>query len=61
MPSRRKPKLEAFELRQHNDQLRDHLASGSSSDDAYLEKMVRERLGWIKPGELVYRVTDERR
>ena len=26
-----------------------------------LEKVVRERLGWIKPGERVYRVTDEHR
>jgi cell division protein FtsB len=51
---------EAYELRQHNDQLRDHLAK-LDSDDAYLEKVVRERLGWIKPGERLYRVTDERR
>ena len=51
---------EAYELRQRNDELRDHLAK-LDSDDAYLEKVVRERLGWIKPGERVYRVTDEHR
>jgi cell division protein FtsB len=51
---------EAYDLAQHNNQLRDHLAR-LDGDDAYLEKVVRERLGWIKPGERVYRVTDERR
>jgi cell division protein FtsB len=45
----------AFELAQHNAQLRDHLQR-LEHDDAYLEKVVRERLGWIKPGEIVYRV-----
>ena len=48
---------EAYDLAQHNDQLRNHMAK-LDSDDAYLEKVVRERLGWIKPGERVYRVTD---
>ena len=51
---------EAYEVRQRNDQLREHLAK-LDSDDSYLEKVVRERLGWIKPGERVYRVTDEHR
>jgi cell division protein FtsB len=51
---------EAYSLAQHNQALRDHLAR-LESDDAYLEKVVRERLGWIKPGERLYRVTDERR
>ena len=45
----------AFALAQHNARLRDHLQR-LGTDDAYLEKVVRERLGWIKPGELVYRV-----
>lgn len=45
----------AFGLAQRNAQLRDHLQR-LESDDAYLEKVVRERLGWIKPGEVVYRV-----
>ncbi len=51
---------EVYDLTQHNDQLRDHMAR-VDKDDAYLEKLVRERLGWIKPGERVYRVTSERR
>jgi cell division protein FtsB len=45
----------AFVLAQHNAQLREHLQR-LESDDAYLEKIVRERLGWIKPGEVVYRI-----
>ncbi len=45
----------AFALAQHNAELRDHLRR-LETDDAYLEKVVRERLGWIKPGEVVYRV-----
>jgi cell division protein FtsB len=45
----------AFALAQRNARLRDHLQR-LDGDDAYLEKVVRERLGWIKPGELVYRV-----
>ena len=35
--------------------MREHLQR-LETDDAYLEKIARERLGWIKPGELVYRV-----
>jgi len=45
----------AYTLAQHNARLRTHLQR-LESDDVYLEKVVRERLGWIKPGELVYRV-----
>jgi cell division protein FtsB len=45
----------AFALAQHNAHVRDHLQR-LESDDAYLEKVVRERLGWIKPGEVVYRI-----
>jgi len=45
----------AFTLAQRNARLRDHLQR-LEHDNAYLEKVVRERLGWIKPGELVYRV-----
>jgi cell division protein FtsB len=51
---------EAYDLARHNNDLRDHVAR-LDTDDAYLEKVVRERLGWIKPGERVYRVTDEHR
>ena len=46
---------QVFTLAQQNTRLREHLRK-LESDDAYLEKLVRERLGWIKPGELVYRV-----
>ena len=46
---------EAFAMAQRNTRLRDHLQR-LETDDAYLEKVVRERLGWIKPGELVYRI-----
>jgi cell division protein FtsB len=45
----------AFALAQRNAQIREHLQR-LDSDDAYLEKVVRERLGWIKPGEVVYRI-----
>lgn len=45
----------AFALAQRNARLRDHLER-LDTDDTYLEKIARERLGWIKPGELVYRV-----
>lgn len=45
----------AFALAQRNARLRDHLHK-LDTDDAYLEKTARERLGFIKPGELVYRV-----
>ena len=51
---------QAYELAQRNQGLRDHLTR-LDGDDGYLEKVVRERLGWIKPGERVYRITEERR
>lgn len=44
----------AFDLAQKNQRLRDHIER-LEHDDRYLEKIARERLGWIKPGELVYR------
>lgn len=46
---------EAFALAQRNARLREHL-DRLTHDDPYLEKVARERLGWIKPGELVYRL-----
>ncbi len=46
---------QAFALGERNARLREHLQK-LESDNAYLEKVVRERLGWVKPGELVYRV-----
>jgi cell division protein FtsB len=44
----------AYALAQRNTRLRDHLER-LERDDTYLEKVVRERLGWIKPGEVVFR------
>ena len=44
----------AYVLSQRNLRLRDHLER-LEHDDAYLEKVVRERLGWIKPGEVVFK------
>lgn len=46
----------AYSLALKNQRLRDHL-DRLEGDDRYLEKIARERLGWIKPGELVYRTT----
>jgi cell division protein FtsB len=51
----RQTEAQAFALGERNARLRDHLQR-LETDDAYLEKVVRERLGWVKPGELVYRV-----
>ena len=45
----------AFRIEQRNRGWRDHLER-AEHDDAYLEKLAREKLGWIKPGELVYRI-----
>ena len=45
----------AFQLQRENERLRDHLRR-FEQDDSYIEKLARERLGWIKPGETVYRV-----
>lgn len=46
----------AFELQQANQRLREHIAK-LRSDDTYLEKLVRERLGLVKKGEILYRFT----
>ena len=42
-------------LQRGNDDLRRHL-DRMKTDAAYLERVVRQRLGWIRPGEIVYRV-----
>jgi cell division protein FtsB len=47
--------LAAFQMAERNTQMRDHLAR-LEKDDVYLEKVARERLGWVKPGERVFRV-----
>lgn len=44
----------AYALADKNQKLRDHLHR-LEHDDRYLERIARERLGWIKPGEIVYR------
>lgn len=55
---RRQERLEALAVRleRDNQRLRDHLRR-LDHDDAYLERVVRERLGWVRPGEMVYRVS----
>lgn len=45
----------AFALSQRNARIREHLER-IEHDDTYLEKVVRDRLGWIRPGEIVYRI-----
>jgi hypothetical protein len=50
--------MAAYSLAVANQKLRDHVHR-LEHDDVYLEKLARERLGWIKPGEIVYR-TDVR-
>jgi hypothetical protein len=45
----------AFRLERGNERVREHMRR-METDDAYLEKLVRERLGWVRPGDLVYRV-----
>jgi len=44
-----------FELQQTNEQLREHVRR-LESDDVLLEKIARERLGLVHPGEIIYRV-----
>lgn len=58
---RRQADLEAvaYALAQENQRLRDHLER-LERDDRYLERLARERLGWIKPGEIVYRTNARR-
>lgn len=45
----------AFRLQHENDRRQEHLRR-LEHDDSYVEKLAREQLGWIKPGETVYRV-----
>jgi len=53
--SRREVEEIAFQLQQKNERLRQR-ARRLLSDDLYLEKVARERLGLVKPGEVVYRL-----
>jgi cell division protein FtsB len=45
----------AFQLQQQNEKLRIHITK-LQTDDRYLERLARERLGLVRPGEIVYRV-----
>jgi cell division protein FtsB len=46
----------AFNLQQRNEQLRQQIRR-LQSDDGYIEKLARERLGLVKKDEVIYRVT----
>ena len=43
-----------FERQQRNEQLRQRIQR-LQTDDRYIEKLARERLGMVKPGEIIYR------
>jgi cell division protein FtsB len=45
----------AFQLQQKNESLRQR-ARRLQSDDLYLEKLARERLGLVRKGDVVYRL-----
>ena len=45
----------AFDLQQQNEQLRERVRR-LQSDDHYLEKLARERLGLVRKGEIMYRL-----
>jgi cell division protein FtsB len=45
----------AFQLQQRNEVLRERIRR-LQSDDAYIEKLARERLGLAKKGEIIYRL-----
>ena len=44
-----------FDLGQRNELLRERIRR-LKSDDSYIERLARERLGLVKSGEIVYRV-----
>ena len=45
--------LQLDEVKQKNDRLQDEVEKINSDSSDYLEKLARERLGMIKPGEKV--------
>ena len=45
-------------LQRENHQRREHLRR-LRSDPAYMERIVRQRLGWVREGEILYRVHPE--
>jgi cell division protein FtsB len=46
----------AFDLQQQNEHLRERIRR-LQSDDHYIEKLARERLGLVRKGEIMYRLT----
>jgi cell division protein FtsB len=46
----------AFDLQQQNERLRERTWR-LQSDDHYIEKLARERLGLVRKGEIMYRLT----
>jgi len=46
----------AFNLQQQNERLRKRIWR-LQSDDHYIEKLARERLGLVRKGEIMYRLT----
>jgi cell division protein FtsB len=46
----------AFDLQQQNERLRERVRR-LQSDHHYIEKLARERLGLVRKGEIMYRVT----
>lgn len=46
----------AFALQQQNERLRQRIRR-LQSDDHYIEKLARERLGLVRKGEIMYRLT----
>jgi cell division protein FtsB len=47
-----------FALQQRNDQMRRRI-DRLQTDDRYVERLARERLGLVKQGEVIYRVGGE--
>jgi cell division protein FtsB len=46
----------AFDLQQQNERLRERIRR-LQSDDHYIERLARERLGLVRKGEIMYRLT----
>ncbi len=46
-----------FQLQQRNEKLRQRIRR-LETDDAFIERLARERLGLVKKGELIYRVRE---
>ena len=44
-----------FQIQQNNEQLRERIRR-LQSDDSYIERLAHERLGLVKPGEIIFHV-----